>query len=82
MCHAGIPIDIQRYPITAPDSLQVQRSAGGVKLYANSLVCGMQLYKTGGLRVLYRGTVITWIRGMCFCLLGRELCGYLIKTQL
>lgn len=42
--------------------MQVQRAKGGVKVYPNSLVCGMQLYKKGGLSALYRGTVITWIR--------------------
>eukprot|EP00731_Ephydatia_muelleri_P024977 Em0017g60a len=30
--------------------MQVQRSRGGVKTYSNSLVCGIQLYRKGGLR--------------------------------
>ncbi|KAL5480071.1 hypothetical protein EMCRGX_G023690 [Ephydatia muelleri] len=42
--------------------MQVQRSRGGVKTYSNSLVCGIQLYRKGGLRGVYRGTVITWMR--------------------
>ncbi|KAL5497007.1 hypothetical protein EMCRGX_G013393 [Ephydatia muelleri] len=42
--------------------MQVQRSTGGVKRYSNSLVCGVQLYRSGGVSALYRGLVITWIR--------------------
>lgn len=42
--------------------MQVQRSSGGVKKYSNSVSCGVQLYRSGGIRALYTGIVITWIR--------------------
>lgn len=41
---------------------QVQSSRGGTK-YSGPLDCALQLYKEQGIRSVYKGTLLTLIRG-------------------
>lgn len=47
--------------------LQVQASGGKTK-YSGPLDCAVRLYKEQGIRSVYKGTVLTLIRGVCVCM--------------
>lgn len=56
--------------------LQVQ-SSGGRSKYAGPLDCAVRLYKEQGIRSVYKGTVLTLIRGtlhcgLCICMFVRD----------
>lgn len=42
---------------------QIQAASGGVK-YAGPMDCAKQIYKEAGIRGIYKGTVLTLMRGI------------------
>ena len=58
-------------PIITHLIVQIQQSAATAK-YAGPVDCAKQLYKEGGIRSVYKGTVATLARGNVLCILLLE----------
>jgi solute carrier family 25 carnitine/acylcarnitine transporter 20/29 len=43
--------------------LQVQQGSGGEQKYKGMIDCAKQLYKEGGIRSIYKGSLATLLRG-------------------
>jgi len=46
-------------------SPQIQQASRGKARYSSSIDCAKQLYREGGIRHVYRGTMATLLRGVC-----------------
>ena len=43
--------------------MQIQRESKGAAKYSSSIDCAVKLYREGGVRSIYKGTVATLLRG-------------------